>query len=95
MLGITKDHVIGFLTGFGFSVVGFYLYKKNQAQVEEFLRSQGIEIPGSQGAATSKLSLEELVREKEHLEDLIAEKELMGKADVPMNEKTKTSKTAT
>jgi len=83
MLNITRNHVIGFLAGLGFSVVGFYLYKKNQAKVEEFLPSQGIEIPGSQGAATSNLSLEELVREKEHLEDLIAEKELMGKAEAP------------
>ncbi len=84
MLNLTKDHAIGFLVGLGLSAVGFYLYKKNQGKVEEFLRSQGIEVSGSQAVATSTWSLEELVREKEHLEDLIAEKEIMGKAEVPM-----------
>lgn len=81
MLNITRDHVIGFLGGLGLSALGFYLYKKNQAKVDEFLRSQGIEIPGSHVTDPGLMTLEELVREKERMEDLIAERELMGKSE--------------
>jgi hypothetical protein len=75
---LTRDHFIGFLTGLGVSALGFYLYKKNQAAVDEFLRSRGIQIPGSE-FDTATMSLEELVREKERFEDLIAERELLVK----------------
>lgn len=83
MVNITRDHVIGFLGGLGASALGFYLYKKNQATVDEFLRSQGIQIPGSQVTDPGLMTLEELVRDKERLEDVIAERELMGKTDTP------------
>lgn len=78
MLDITRDHVIGFLGGLGMSALGLYLYKKNQAAVDEFLRSQGIQIPGSQITDPGLMTLEELVREKERLEDAIAEREMIG-----------------
>lgn len=74
MWNLTRDHLIGFLAGLGASALGFYLYKKNQSTVDEFLRSQGVEIPGRQ-VAPSSMTLEELVREKERYEDLIAERE--------------------
>ena len=35
--GITKNHLVG-------ATVIFYLYKKNQAKVDEFLRKQGSNI---------------------------------------------------
>jgi len=75
---LTRDHFIGFFAGLGVSALGFYLYKKNQAAVDEFLRGQGIQIPGSQ-VDTGMMSLEELVKEKERFEDLIAERELSAK----------------
>ncbi|MEW6529531.1 MAG: hypothetical protein AB1473_01770 [Thermodesulfobacteriota bacterium] len=78
MWNLTRDHFIGFVAGLGLSALGFYLYKKNQPKVDEFLQSQGIQIPGSQ-VTPSSMTLEELVREKEHFEDLIAEREA-GKA---------------
>lgn len=74
MWNITRAHFVGFLAGVGASAVGFYLYKKNQTQVDEFLRCQGIQIPGSRVSEAS-MTLEELVREKERFEDLIAERE--------------------
>jgi len=74
MWNLTRDHFIGFVAGLGVSALGFYLYKRNQSKVDEFLRSQGIHIPGSQVSPTA-MTLEELVREKEHFEDLIAERE--------------------
>ncbi|MFC1833264.1 hypothetical protein ACFL2Q_00850 [Thermodesulfobacteriota bacterium] len=78
---VTKNHIIGFLGGVGVSALGFYLYKKNQSAIDEFLRSQGIPVPGSQTSDPGHMTLEELVREKERLEDLIAEREIMRKTE--------------
>jgi len=52
------------------------LYKKNQSKVDSFLRKQGINIKTSSEATYDNMNLEELMTTKEHLEDLIAEKEL-------------------
>ena len=57
---------------------GFYLYKKNQDKVDEFLSQQGIKMPGGSNRDVSSLSLEDLVKEKEHLEDIIAEREMQA-----------------
>ena len=81
-MAITSDHVTGFVVGLGVASLGLYLYKKNQAQVDEWLRSQSINLPfpGFQAKDQSGKSLEELLREKERLEDLIAEREMAEKA---------------
>jgi hypothetical protein len=79
MLNITSDHVTGFVVGLGVSALGFYLYKKNQTQVNDFLRRQGIQIPGQGGQNENSMTLEELIAEKEHLEDLIAEREIVAR----------------
>ena len=42
--GITKNHLVGAAVGVGVAAVAFYLYKKNQAKVDEFLRKQGSNI---------------------------------------------------
>ena len=65
--GITKNHLVG-------TTVIFYLYKKNQAKVDEFLRKQGINIKSSSCASLENLDIEGLTEMKEHIEDLIAEK---------------------
>ena len=41
---INKDHVIGAAVGVGVCAVGYYAYKKNQNQVDNFLRQQGINV---------------------------------------------------
>ena len=79
MPNITSEHVTGFVVGLGVSALGFYLYKKNQTQVDDFLRRQGIQIPGQGGRNESSMTLEELIAEKEHLEDVIAERELVAR----------------
>jgi len=79
-MAINSNHVTGFAVGLGVAAVGFYIYKKNQAKVDEWLRSQGISVPGSPGVDAGGMSLEDLVREKERLEDLIAEREIAGEA---------------
>lgn len=66
----------GILIGVGLSVAAYYLYLKNKEKVDEFLRSQGITIPEPTASKDySRMSLEELVSTKEHIEDLIAEVE--------------------
>jgi len=85
---ISSDHVTGFVVGLSVASLGFYMYKKNEAQIDEWLRGQSINFPftGFQAKDQSGKSLEELLREKERLEDLIAEREMAEKSktqDVP------------
>ena len=81
-MSINSDHVTGLVVGVGVAALGFYLYKKNEGQVNEWLRSQSINFPfsGSPAKDQSGMSVEELLREKERLEDLIAEREMAEKA---------------
>jgi hypothetical protein len=72
---ITSQHVTGVVIGLGVAAAGFYLYKKNQKQVDAWLESQGIHFPGASASDHESMTLEELVRQKERLEDLIAERE--------------------
>lgn len=74
-MAINSQHVTGFVIGLGAAAAGFYFYKKNQKQVDEWLRKQGIELPVAAGGDYGNMSLEDLVHEKENLEDLIAERE--------------------
>ena len=71
---ITKNHLVGAAVGVGVAAVAFYLYKKNQAKVDEFLRKQGINVKTSSCASLENLDIEGLTEMKEHIEDLIAEK---------------------
>ena len=81
-MNITTEHVTGFVVGLGVASLGFYMYKKNEAQIDEWLRGQSINLPftGFQAKDQSGKSLEELLREKERLEDLIAEREMAEKS---------------
>ena len=74
-MAITSQHVTGFVIGLGVAAAGFYLYKMNQKHVDAWLESQGIQFPGASASDHSSMTLEELVRQKERLEDLIAERE--------------------
>ena len=78
-MSVNTDHVTGFAVGLGAAALGVYLYKKNQREVDEWLRQQGISVSQAGGRDESKAPLEELVREKERLEDLIAEREMQAK----------------
>jgi hypothetical protein len=72
---VTSQHVTGFVVGLGVAAAGFYFYKMNQKQVDAWLESQGVHLPGASTSDYSSMTLEELVRQKETLEDLIAERE--------------------
>ena len=86
-MNITSQHVTGFFVGVGAAAVGYYFYKQNQSKVDDFLRRQGIQIPEHTLQDPTNLSLEELVAEKERLEDLIAERELTEKETQPQKKK--------
>ena len=73
---VKKEHLIGEVAGVGAVAVTYYLYKKNQNKIDDFLRKQGINVKSSNQTSYENMSLEELVTVKENLEDLIAEKEL-------------------
>ena len=73
---LKKEHLIGAVAGVGAVAVTYYLYKKNQNKIDDFLRKQGINVKSSNQSNYESMSLEELVTVKENLEDLIAEKEL-------------------
>ncbi len=79
-MNITSQHITGFVVGLGTAALGYYVYKKNKTQIDDFLRSQGIEISDGENDP-SLMTLEELVREKERLEDLIAEREMAAKEE--------------
>lgn len=65
----------GILIGVGVSAVAFYAYKKNEAKVDSFMRNHGInvKIPTPD---FKTMSVDDLMRTKENIEDLIAEKEM-------------------
>lgn len=82
---ITNDHVVGFAAGVAVTALALYWYDQNRERVDQFLQSQGIGSdqggmywpPPPQSPPTAsgdqKLSLEELMAQKERLEDMIAE----------------------
>lgn len=79
--GVTKNHLVGAAVGVGVAAVAFYLYKKNQAKVDDFLRKQGINVKTSTCSNLESLDIEGLTEMKEHIEDLIAEKSATESAE--------------
>ena len=78
-MSINSDQVTGFVVGIGAAALGLYMYKRNQTQIEDWLRQQGIALPQSGKTNDRDMAMEDLVREKERLEDLIAEREMKSK----------------
>lgn len=64
--------------GIGVTVAGYYLYKKNKTKVDAFLRNQGINIKSCDSVNYEDMSVEALTETKEHIEDILAERELNG-----------------
>ena len=74
MVGWNNPMVKGVLIGVGASLVGFAVYKHNEEKVDNFLRSHGVKVK-TPTAGFETMSVEDLMRTKESIEDLIAEKE--------------------
>lgn len=75
-MNMNRDHVKGILIGVGVCAAGYYVYKKNQSQVDSFLKKQGINVANNSSKNYHNMSLEELMETKELIEDIIAEKEM-------------------
>ena len=88
MIRINNDHVMGAVVGIGACALGYYLYQKNEDQVNTFLKKQGINVPALPGKNYNTMSIEELMETKELIEDLIAEKEvrMSSATEVPSEE---------
>lgn len=71
--------VKGILIGVGVSVVGFCAYKHNEEKADNFLRRHGVNVK-SPAAGFETMSVEDLMRTKETIEDLIAEKEMQDQS---------------
>lgn len=80
-MAINSQHLTGFAAGLGLSALGFYLYKKNQATVNHFLSEHGIQVASLFEREPGSMSLKELIKAKEDLEDMIAERQYDEKTD--------------
>jgi hypothetical protein len=81
----TNDHLVGFAAGAAVTALALYWYDQNRERVDQFLQAQrlGVGQPGSywpqapqyapQPGDDQKPSVEELMAQKERLEDMIAE----------------------
>ncbi len=76
---MSSQHLTGFAVGIGVSALGFYLYKRNQPKIDEFLSQHGIQLASALDKDPQSMTLKELIMAKENLEDLIAEKEFAQK----------------
>ena len=75
MLNLNMSPMVkGILIGVGVSAVGFYAYKHNEEKVDAFLNRHGVKVK-TPTAGFEAMSVEDLMRTKESIEDLIAEKE--------------------
>ena len=76
MLNLTLSPMVkGVLIGVGVSAVVFYAYKHNEEKVDNFMRRHGMNVK-TPAAGFETMSVEDLMRTKETIEDLIAEKEM-------------------
>lgn len=75
----TNKFLLGAAIGLGTAAAGYVVYKKNQDKIDSFLRDQGFNIPVAEGGSYQDMTLEDLMLNKERLEDLIAEKEASEK----------------
>ena len=69
----------GILIGVGVSLVGFACYKHNEENVDKFLNRHGIHVK-TPTSDFETMSVEDLMRTRERIEDLIAEKELQDQS---------------
>lgn len=72
---ITRDFLIGFAVGVATGVVGYRLYEQNSGQLQRLVKPEADQ---NSGTSAVEPELEELVAQKERLEDLIAEKNLLA-----------------
>ncbi|MBH0229763.1 hypothetical protein LCL89_02245 [Halobacillus yeomjeoni] len=76
---MNKDFFMGFVSGTVVGAVGYRLYEQNQGQLSQLIQNpatQQLNPLQSAAATREELSLEDLIAQKERLEDFIAEKKV-------------------
>ncbi|MCI1921894.1 MAG: hypothetical protein LKJ22_08215 [Liquorilactobacillus nagelii] len=76
MINFDKDFFIGFVSGTIVGATGYKLYEDNASELKKFVKNPSIK---NSSKSTAEPTLEELITQKENLEDMIAEKELAEK----------------
>lgn len=71
-MALNRDFLMGFLSGTVVGAVGYRLYEQNGGQLQRLIQPQGT---FNQPTTSYQPSLEELVAQKERLEDMIAEQQ--------------------
>ncbi|MBT2697231.1 hypothetical protein J7E79_07380 [Bacillus sp. ISL-40] len=72
---INRDFLMGFVSGTVVGAVGYRLYEQNGGQLQRLVQPNQ-PFRGAQGASSYQPSVEELVAQKERLEDMIAEMQM-------------------
>lgn len=72
-MAFNRDFLMGFVSGTVVGAVGYRLYEQNNGQLKSLIQNNVPTLSIQQPRAD--LSIEELVSQKERLEDLIAEKQ--------------------
>jgi hypothetical protein len=74
-MAFNRDFLMGFVSGTVVGAVGYRLYEQNNGQLKSLIQDN---VPTlSIQSPRADLTVEELVSQKERLEDLIAEKQAM------------------
>lgn len=77
MMALNKDFLMGFVSGTVVGAVGYRLYEQNGGQLKTLIQ-QAPQFGGfgEAGSAQAEPTVEELMEQKERLEDLIAEQQV-------------------
>ena len=76
MMAVNKDFLMGFVSGTVVGAVGYRLYEQNSGQLKSLIQ-QAPQIGGFGNSETTHAAptVEDLMEQKERLEDLIAEQQ--------------------
>lgn len=77
-MALNKDFLMGFVSGTVVGAVGYRLYEQNSGQLKSLIQPQGGFTQFESIGTSAQPTVEELVAQKERLEDLIAEQEAFG-----------------
>ncbi len=72
-MAFNQDFLMGFVSGAVVGAVGYRLYEQNSGQLGRLIQPTGGAMPFKQNSNSYRPSVEELMAQKERLEDLIAE----------------------
>jgi len=75
-MAFNKDFVMGFVSGTVVGAVGYRFYDQNSDQLKRLVQPGGVGAFSQQPGTNYQPSVEEVIAQKERLEDLIAEMQI-------------------